>query len=494
MGLYLGVDLGTSAVKVILSDADGTVLNTATREYELHFPHPGWAEEDPSDWWNMTKEGIKEVLQGYPASDVKALAVAGQMHGLVTLDENDEIIRPAILWNDGRCDKETDYLNNTVGRDYLSAHSANIAFAGFTLPKILWMKNNEKEAFDRIRKIMLPKDYINYMLTGVFATDFSDASGMLLLDVKNKCWSSEMIAIAGIQRDMLPDLYESYWKIGTVKEDVARELGLGSSVAVAAGAGDNAAAAVGTATVGNGRCNISLGTSGTIFISSKDFIIDKFNALHSFAHADGSYHLMGCMLSAGSASRWWMQNVLGTHDYSAEEALISDDRLGKNNVFFLPYLMGERSPINDTDARGTFTGISMDTVKSDLTQSVLEGVAFAFRDSFEVARSLGLAISRSTICGGGSRSPLWRKIIANVLAIPLDILETEQGPGFGACILAMVADGRFSSAEEGAMKLVKIKETIYPDEKLVRAYDERYSEFREIYPSMKDLFRKLAGK
>ena len=494
MCLYLGVDLGTSGVKVILADESGAVLNTATEEYELHFPHPGWAEEDALEWWEMTKKGIKEVLSGFDSKAVRAIAVAGQMHGLVALDANGDVIRPAILWNDGRCDKETDYLNNVIGREYLAKHTANIAFAGFTLPKILWMRNNEKDAFDRIKKILLPKDYINYKLTGVFATDYSDASGMLLLDVKNKCWSCEMLSIAGIDKSMLASLHESFDVIGKVKKDVAAELGLGPDVLVAAGAGDNAAAAIGTGTVGNGRCNISIGTSGTIFISSDRFSVDKNNALHSFAHADGHYHLMGCMLSAGSASRWWMLNILGTHDYSALEAKIDDNALGCNNVYFLPYLMGERSPINDTDARGTFTGISMDTTTADLTQSVLEGVAFAFRDSYEIALSLGLDIKKSMICGGGSRSALWRKIMANVLAIPLERLETEQGPGYGACILAMVADGCFASVREASDALVKVKSVTYPDVSLVKSYNERYGKFKEIYPAMKGLFKTLGGK
>ena len=224
MSLYLGVDLGTSAVKVILVSGDGRVLNTVINEYDLHFPHPGWAEENPDDWWNMTKDGIRQVIQGFDSNDIKGLAVAGQMHGLVTLDENDNVIRPAILWNDGRCYKETDYLNNVIGKEFLSRHSANIAFAGFTLPKILWMRNNEKEAFGRIKKIMLPKDYINYKLTGEFTTDYSDASGMLLLDVGNKKWSDEMIEIAGIEKNMLASLHESYDAIGKIKKEIAEEL------------------------------------------------------------------------------------------------------------------------------------------------------------------------------------------------------------------------------------------------------------------------------
>jgi xylulokinase len=316
------------------------------------------------------------------------------------------VIRPAILWNDGRTSAEVDYLNDVIGRKRLSELTANIAFAGFTAPKILWMKKNEIENFRRISKIMLPKDYINYMLTGVHCCDYSDASGMLLLDVKNRCWSEEMLEICGIRKDQMPALYESFEVVGTLKGDVARELGLPQSVKVVAGAGDNAAAAVGTGTVGEGRCNISLGTSGTVFISSDNFSVDPNNALHAFAHADGGFHLMGCMLSAASCNKWFCGDILGRNDYSELQQDIREENLGRNHVFFLPYLMGERSPINDTDARGTFVGMTMDTNRSDMVQAVLEGVAFAIRDSFEVARSLGIPINRSKICGGGFKSPL----------------------------------------------------------------------------------------
>jgi len=402
------------------------------------------------------------------------------------------VIRPAILWNDGRTSAEVDYLNDVIGRKRLSDLTANIAFAGFTAPKILWMKKNEIENFRRISKIMLPKDYINYMLTGVHCCDYSDASGMLLLDVKNRCWSEEMLEICGIRKDQMPALYESFEVVGTLKGDVARELGLPQSVKVVAGAGDNAAAAVGTGTVGEGRCNISLGTSGTVFISSDNFSVDPNNALHAFAHADGGFHLMGCMLSAASCNKWFCEDILGRNDYSELQQDIREENLGRNHVFFLPYLMGERSPINDTDARGTFVGMTMDTNRSDMVQAVLEGVAFAIRDSFEVARSLGIPINRSKICGGGFKSPLWKKIFANVLGIPLDLDKTEQGPGYGAIILAMVGCGVYNDVRSAAAALVSVCSTVQPDEALVELYNERYSKFRQIYPAMKNLFAELA--
>ena len=301
--LYIGVDLGTSAVKLLLMDEEGKIRNIVSKEYPLFFPHPGWSEQRPQDWFEQSMEGIRELTAECDKEEVAGISFGGQMHGLVTLDDQDQVIRPAILWNDGRTSEETDYLNNVIGKDKLSQYTANIAFAGFTAPKILWMKKNEPEKFAKVVKIMLPKDYLAYRLSGSFCTDVSDASGMLLLDVKNRCWSKEMMEICGVKEEQLPKVYESWEVVGTLKPEVAKELGFSENVKVIAGAGDNAAAAVGTGTVGDGQCNISLGTSGTVFISSKNFGVDEHNALHSFCHADGSYHLMGCMLSAASCNK-----------------------------------------------------------------------------------------------------------------------------------------------------------------------------------------------
>ncbi len=486
--MYIGIDLGTSAVKLLLVDADGRILNEVSKEYPVFYLHSGWSEQNPEDWKNAVFEGIKELTEKVDKSKIKGIGCGGQMHGLVVLDENDNVIRPAILWNDGRTYKEVEYLNGVIGKDVLSENTANIAFAGFTAPKILWMKANEPELFEKIEKIMLPKDYINYILTGVHATDYSDASGMLLLDVKNKKWSDKMLEICGVAEDKMPKLFESSEVIGTLKEDIAKLLGLDASVKVVAGAGDNAAAAIGTGTVGNGKCNISLGTSGTIFISSNEFGVDPNNALHSFAHAGGKYHLMGCMLSAASCNKWFMDDILRDNNYSSIQAEITDDKLGRNQVFFLPYLMGERSPINDTNARGTFTGMSMDTSRADMLQAVLEGVAFAIRDSFEVAKSLGLNIERSNICGGGAKSTLWKKIMANILGIPLDILKTEQGPGYGGAVLAAVGCGEYQSVSEACEKLVEVADTVYPDKELSDLYEAKYRKFKKIYPALKDVF------
>ena len=408
------------------------------------------------------------------------------MHGLVALDQEDRVIRPAILWNDGRTGEETDYLNQVIGKERLSGCTANIAFAGFTAPKILWMKKHEPENFARICRIMLPKDYIAYKLSGSFCTDVSDASGMLLLDVKNRCWSKEMLEICGIREEQLPKLYESSQAVGTLRPELAEELGLPETVKIIAGAGDNAAAAVGTGTVGEGMCNISLGTSGTIFISSREFRVDDNNALHAFAHADGHYHLMGCMLSAASCNKWWSEEILKTADFAGEQADI--EKLGENRVFYLPYLMGERSPHNNPDARAMFIGMSMDTTRADMTQAVLEGVAFGLRDSLEVAKSLGIKLERTKICGGGAKSPLWKRIIANVMNLKVDVIESEEGPALGGAMLAAVGCGVYPSVEAIARKLVKVVETIEPEPELAAKYEERYQEFRRIYPTVKELF------
>ena len=483
---YIGIDLGTSAVKLLLMNADGKIEKIASREYGLSFPHPGWSEQNPYDWYEQSVDGLKELLSECDKTQVAGISFGGQMHGLVTLDEKDHVIRPAILWNDGRTSEETNYLNEVVGRNRLSEYTANIAFAGFTAPKILWMQKNEPQLWARVKKIMLPKDYLAYRLSGTFCTDYSDASGMLLLDVKNRCWSKEMMEICHVTREQLPDLFESYEAVGTLKPEIAKELGLSAEVKIIAGAGDNAAAAVGTGTVGEGRCNLSLGTSGTIFITSKKFGVDENNALHSFDHADGGYHLMGCMLSAASCNKWWMDEILKIKDYSGEQKNI--EKLGENPVFFLPYLMGERSPHNNPDARAMFIGMSMDTTREDMTRAVLEGVAFGLRDSLEVARSLGISIERSKICGGGAKSPLWRKIIAAVMNLKLDIIESEEGPGYGGAILAAVGCGEYASVEEACEKLVKVVDTIEPDPVLVEKYEEKYQQFRKLYPTVKALF------
>lgn len=356
-------------------------------------------------------------------------------------------------------------------------------------PKGFVDEKNEPENFARIAKIMLPKDYLCYKISGVFSTDVSDASGTLYFDVKNRTWSKEMCEILSIKEEWLPKVYESYQAVGTLKPEIAGELGLSPEVKIAAGAGDNAAAAVGTGIVGKGALNISLGTSGTLFIPSECFRMDEHNALHAFAHADGNYHLMGCMLSAASCNMWWMDEIIGTKEYGKEQENIKN--LGENHVYFLPYLMGERSPHNDPLARGTFIGITMDTRREDMTQAVLEGVAFALKDSLEIGKKLGIKVSVSKICGGGAKSSLWKKIVANILNLTLEVPENEEGPSMGAAMLAAVACGEYDTVEEAAKKICKVKEVMKPEETLVKKYEKQYDKFKEIYPALKPVFQKL---
>ena len=482
MNTYIGIDLGTSAVKLLLVAADGTILKSVSREYPLSFPHPGWSEQEPEDWLRATKEGLDALLEGEDRASVRGVSFGGQMHGLVILDEEDRVIRPAILWNDGRTQKETDELNEKIGKAKLSEYTANIAFAGFTAPKLLWVKANEPEHFARIAKIMLPKDYLAYRMTGIFSTDYSDAGGMLLLDVKNKKWSEEMCAICGIRKEQLPRLYESYAPTGPV----LAEYGLPNAV-VSAGAGDNAAAAIGTGTVKDGDCNISLGTSGTVFISQDHFSVDARNALHSFPHASGKHHLMGCILSAASCYKWWTEEVLRSKDNTQEQEGLSS-LMGDNDVWFLPYLMGERSPHNDTEARGCFLGMRPDTDRRHMTLAVMEGVAFALRDCVEIAREGGLSIPETKICGGGARSEVWKKVMANVLGIPVSVPAVEEGPAFGAAILAMVAAGEYPTVSAATDALIKTESTVLPEEALVAKYEVRYRHFHKLYPALRGLF------
>lgn len=491
MSYFIGIDLGTSSTKFLLVNENGEILNSISKDYKVIYPNSGWSEQDPNEWWEAVKIGVPELLSGFDSSIVRGIGVAGQMHGLVVLDKNDNVLRNVILWNDSRTNKETDYLNNVVGKEVLSKNTANIAFAGFTAPKLLWLKENEPENFEKIDKIMLPKDYLNFKLTNIHSCDYSDASGMLLLDVKNKCWSKEMLEICSVNELKMPKLFESYEVIGTILPEIASLLGLPNDVKVVAGAGDNAAAAIGTGTIGEGKCNISLGTSGTIFISSKRFSVDRYNSLHSFCHADGGFHLMGCILSAASCHKWICDEIFKETDYNLLENEIDYNSLGKNELFFLPYLMGERSPINDTNATGMFIGLRPNTTRSQMLLAVLEGVTFAIRDNLEIAKSLGIEVKSSTICGGGAKSKLWRELIANILNIELQIPNAEEGPGFGGAMLSMVGTGEYNTIFDCANTLVKTKEIIYPNKKLVSLYEERYNKFKKLYPAVKQLYKDI---
>ncbi len=488
--LYIGVDLGTTNACFLLMDEEGDVRRTIVKAYPLYFPQPGWCEQDPIVWWGAVRMGISDLIRGYDVNQIAGIGVAGQMHALVALDADDKPVCPAILWNDNRAQFQSDYLNNEVGRRWLSAKTGNVSYPGFTAPKLMWLREEEPEKFSRIDKLMLPKDYINYRLTGVHTADCSDASGTLLFDVRKREWSKAMLNICGLRENQMPKVHESYEPVGTLLPEVAQELGLPESVLVCAGASNNAAAAIGTDTVGTGHCNIRIGTSGTILVSDDNFAVDEHNALHSFAHADGTYHFLGCMLSASASNRWWMNDILKTRDYGGEQGRINPKRLGHNSVFFLPYLMGERSPYNDPNARGAFIGMHLHTSREDMTQAVLEGVAFAMRDCLDIARAEEVPVKASTI-SGTSVTPLWKQIFSNVLGIPLITTKVPDVTAFGAAMLACVACGAWPDVRSCSHELVKTADIFEPDRWTVSLYQERYDVWHSLYPVLRPKFGRM---
>jgi len=485
----IGIDIGTSGVKMLAMDKDGQILKTVTRDYPL-YQTGNESEQDPDDWWKQTADGLREMTS--EIKDIAALSFSGQMHGLVVLDDQDNILRRAILWNDQRTTAECDYLNNDIGKDKLLEHASNIALTGFTLPKILWMKKHEPELFARIAKIMLPKDYIAYKLSGQFATDESDASGTLLLDVSKRAWSPFMMEVAGLRQDQLPKLYPSSKAVGTVTPQAAKETGLSQNTLVVIGGGDQAVGAVGTGTVAGGMCSISLGTSGVVFVSGDQFAVDHgVSAVHSFCHANGRYHMMGVTLGAAASTKWWIEDILGTADYSGEQAAIKPSHLGNNTVYYLPYLSGERTPINDPYARGAFVGMATYTSRADMTQAVLEGVAYSLRDNLEAIKKLGVSVTSARIIGGGAKSPLWCQITANVLNLRVDKINSDEGPAFGAAILAAVGAGAFLSVEEACSKLIAVTGSFEPDPDAVVRYDKGYPIYNALYKDLAGTFNKL---
>jgi len=484
--LTIGIDIGTSAVKLLAMDKTGQVLRTISREYPLYMYSDGRSEQNPQDWWNETATGLKEITQGL--GPIEAVSFSGQMHGLVALDENDNILRPAILWNDQRTQAQCDYLNNTIGRDKLLANAANIALTGFTAPKILWMRDNEPTLFAKISKVMLPKDYISYKLTGVFATDYSDASGTLMLDVSRKDWSDSLLEIMGLTRNQVPALYHSYQVVGTVTPEAATETGLPVTAKVVIGGGDQAVGAIGTGTVKSGTCSVSLGTSGVLFVAADDFAVDTGpSAIHSFCHATGRYHLMGVTLAAAGSAKWWYEGILATEDYEKEQATMVEN-LGKNSTYYLPYLSGERTPHNDPQARGVFAGMNMTTTRSDMTQAVMEGVAYSLKDILSRVKELGHTVTSARIIGGGAKSPVWCQIIADVLRLKVEKINATEGPAFGAAILAMVGAGAFATVEEACDKLIKATDVYTPSQATADSYDKHYPIYKGLYEALKDSF------
>lgn len=485
---FIGVDIGTTSVKIIVIDEKGKVINSLSKDYPIFFPRQLWSEQNPEDWWNQTILGLKEILTEIEKSQVSAISFSGQMHGLVILDQFDKIIRPAILWNDQRTEKECNYLNNEIGRSIISDWTGNIAVAGFTAPKILWLKENEPENFNKISKIMLPKDYLVYKMTGSFVTDMSDASGTLLMDVKNRNWSMEMVELLGLRMDQLPHLHESYEIISNIKDEIAKELGINSDVKIIVGGGDQAVAAIGGGIVGLNSCSISLGTSGVVYANTEEFVKDENNRLHSFCNANGKYHIMGVTLAAAASLKWWVENINVSSNYDELLNEIDESHLD-DDIFFLPYLMGERTPHNNPNARGTFIGMNMNTNRSNMTRAVLEGVGFSLRDSFEIMKDMNIEIKEVTINGGGARNSQWCQIIADILNVRVNKVNTDDGPAYGAAILASVGYGLFDTLEEACNEFISITETFEPNKERVKVYNTKYNKYKSLYPSLETVFK-----
>ncbi|MBS1702717.1 MAG: xylulokinase [Armatimonadetes bacterium] len=470
MARLLGIDIGTSGCKVVLIDEKGTLLKQAGAEYPLATPQPMWTEQNPEDWWAGVQKCLAEIGEKNP----DAVGVTGQMHGSVFLDENDEVIRPALLWNDQRTVAECEEIESSIGHDELMRITCNPALTGFQLPKILWLRNHEPQNFARLRSVLLPKDYIRFKLTGVKATEVSDASGTGILDVPNRAWSEAMMHCLELDPSIFPKVYESDEVTGTTNEGESH----GAGIPVVGGGGDQAAAAVGTGAVDVGTISVSLGTSGVVFTSIPGPSYDPRGAAHTFCHANRSWHAMGVMLSCGGALRWFRDVFCPGESYDAIAALAATAPVGSNGTTFLPYLAGERCPHNDPHAKGVLAGMTLATNKADISRAVFEGVTFGLLDGFELLKSLGAEAASINVTSGGSKSDFWVQMIADAFQAPCNRLEIDEGPAFGAAILAGVGIGVWGSTSEACKATVKIKDTVFPSE---RSYVSYHKKYRELY-------------
>lgn len=505
MKYLLGIDVGTSGTKTALFDTEGHVVASATFEYPMQQPQNGWAEQDPEDWWQAVQDGIRAVLQQseIAAAEISGIGLSGQMHSLVMLDEQNRVLRPAILWCDGRTAAECEEIHARVGKERLIELTANPALTGFTAGKILWVRKHEPEIYEKCRHILLPKDYIRLKLTDVYATEVSDASGMGLLDVPRRCWSEEVLERLGIDRSLLAKVYESPEITGTVTEQAAALTGLTAGTPVVGGAGDNAAAAVGTGVVKNGKAFATIGTSGVVFAHTDALSIDPKGRVHTFCCAvPGAWHVMGVTLAAG-ASLQWMRNQLcedimaqakeeGVDPYIKMTALAEKSPIGANRLLFSPYLMGERTPHLDPDCRGSFVGLSAIHTRADMIRAVMEGVTYSLRDCEEILQ--GMQVSSETIiaCGGGSTSPMWRQMLADTMHCPVATVSGKEGPAFGAAILAGVGTGVYASVPEACEKMIHCSAPQMPDAAAAR-YDIYYALYQQVYPALAQLYHQLGA-
>ena len=505
MKYTLGIDIGTSGTKTVLFDVHGKKLASSTVEYPLYQPKNGWAEQDPADWWNAVTQSAKAVMaeSGVNPADVAGIGLSGQMHGLVMLDENNQVLRNSIIWCDGRTGEECVQIESIIGRKRLIEITANPALAGFTASKIMWVKNHEPEIWDKCRHILLPKDYIRFMLTGEYATEVSDASGMQLLDVPGRCWSEEVLEKLGIPGEYLGKVYESPDVTGYTTEAAAELCGLNAGIPVVGGAGDNAAAAVGLGVVRDGRAFTTIGTSGVVFAHKSDISIDPEGRVHTFCCAvPGAWHIMGVTQAAGLSLRWYRDNFCSDeiaeaekrgcapYDVMTEEA--AGIPIGADKLLYLPYLMGERTPHLDTNARGAFIGLSAVHTRQHMIRAVLEGVTYSLRDCVGIIDGMGALPSEMQICGGGGKSAFWRQMLADAFDMPVIRAENDEGPALGVAILAMVGAGLYPSVEEACDAIIRERDRTVPNCDRAAEYKKFYGIYTNIYSGLKETCQKLA--
>ncbi|MDZ7295643.1 MAG: xylulokinase [candidate division KSB1 bacterium] len=505
MAYLMGIDVGTTGTKTLLIAEDGTVMASATEEYPLHTPRPNWSEQDPEDWWRAVCAGVGKVLAKVPgaAAQIAGIGLSGQMHGAVFLDEHHRVIRPAILWNDQRTGEECAEITSRVGATRLMELASNPALTGFTAPKILWLRKNEPHHYERVRTILLPKDYVRFRLTGTFATEVSDASGTLLFDVKNRRWSKELLEILDIPRHFLPECAESPVATAKVSRVAAEQTGLREGTPVVGGGGDQAAGAVGTGVVSKGVISSTLGTSGVVFAYADKPETDPQGRLHTFCHAvPGAWHMMGVMLSAGGSLRWFRDALCheeiveakqrGIDVYELLTAAAAQVPPGAEGLLFLPYLAGERTPYPDPNARGVFIGLSLRHTKAHMVRAVLEGVTFGMRDSLEIMRAQHIEARQIRASGGGGRSALWRQIQADVFGAPVSSINVEEGPAFGVALLAGVGTGIYATVPEACQATIRVVSETTPRAEVTAVYERYYRLYRSLYPLLRDTFRAVA--
>jgi xylulokinase len=496
----LGLDIGTTGARALLCNEHGRVLSVATAEYPLSTPQPLWSEQNPEDWWRGACDALRAVVAqaGVAPEQIRGLGLTGQMHGSVFLDEQDQVIRPALLWNDQRTAAECAEITARVGAERLIAIAGNPALTGFQAPKILWLRNHEPERYARVAQALLPKDYIRRRLTGISATDAADAAGTLLLDLRQRDWSDAILAALDIPRAWLPRVFEGPDVTGEVRPDIAAALGLPAGLPVVAGGGDNAAAAVGAGIVQSGIVSSSIGTSGVIFAHSDEIALDPHGRLHTFCHSvPGRYHLMAVTLAAGGSFRWFrdtLRTVTGQHlGYDDLTNLAESVPPGAEGLIFLPYLSGERTPHLDPLARGAFIGLTARHTLAHMARAVMEGVVFALRDGLEIMRNLGMAPDQIRATGGGGKSPLWRQMQADIYATPVATLAAEEGPAYGAALLAGVSAGLFRDVADAVDRCVTLTASVAPDDQAVAQYDRVYAIYRDMYAALRDGMHRLAG-